>query len=171
MLQLQRKPPLQIRLIEAGKRHTRIHRNKQRVEILAAIVLIFIPGNRLTRRRSVTDKRNRRHVVSRHHRQQQMPIHLIGRDRLPIDRRRLNRPIAVIHRQLPRRLALERHRLGARNRRRMLLDRERQLIMQIRNPPRPRNRQLMRYPGFNGSGHCVRSQSSACDSNHNPSSK
>ena len=44
-------PRLQIRLIKAGKRHIGIHRHKQRVDVLAAIVLVFKARNGFARRR------------------------------------------------------------------------------------------------------------------------
>ena len=44
---VQSKPPFQIGLIKTRKRRTGIHRNKQRVDIFAAVVLILVPRDRL----------------------------------------------------------------------------------------------------------------------------
>ncbi len=47
---VQSKPPFQIGLIKTRKRRTGIHRNKQRIEIFAAVVLVFVASDGLTRR-------------------------------------------------------------------------------------------------------------------------
>ncbi len=59
----QLEPRLQVRLIKAGKRHVRVHRNKERVDILAAIVLIFKARNGLARRRDRSFEIDHHHVL------------------------------------------------------------------------------------------------------------
>src|SRR6185312_537959 len=53
----ERESSFQIRLIEAGKGHAGIHRNEERVDVLAAIVLVFILS------KSLSGWRNRRDEV------------------------------------------------------------------------------------------------------------
>ena len=51
----------QIRLIKARKRHVGVHRHKERVDVLAAVVLVFKAGDGLARRR------DRRFEIDYHH--------------------------------------------------------------------------------------------------------
>src|SRR6266404_3877512 len=85
---IQAKPGLEVRLIKTRKRHVGIHGHKKRVNVFAAVVLVFKASDGFARRSHGSSEVNGHHVLTQlEHfgRQFDMPVLESGWRRLPID--------------------------------------------------------------------------------------
>ena len=132
MLNIETKLCFQVGLIEARERHARIHWHKQRVEIFAAVILVFIPRYCFARRCRVAGKDQLDCVFSGFRRQAQVSVLDPGRNATTVQLRRMQNAIAIVDQQITVVLTVEGERLRSFHGRLVLLDCKGELIVDVR---------------------------------------
>jgi hypothetical protein len=131
VLEVECESGLQVRLVEAWKGHTGVHRHEQGVEVFVAVVPVFVARDGFAGESGVAGERESEGVRAGDRGKIQVTVLQLCGYRPSVQRGGPKNTIAIVDGEIAGGSAFERESLGARYGRLVFLQRERELIAEV----------------------------------------